>query len=198
MRRGGFGLLPGLALGVVTVIGGGAAAFAGTDYPPAALVVGVSTSTPAAGSTFIVTGIGCEIGEDVDFTVGTATETLLEATGTTADNGVAAVTFVAPDPGTYIVTGTCVDSGLTDSTQITVSQGGTVPTTAPSTTAPGTSVPEATTTTSQGGTTPGGNLPGTGSDSPTALRTAGVLVLAGIGLLAVVAVRRRGGADATA
>jgi hypothetical protein len=166
MKRIGLGVIAAIAL----VVGGASTAQA---YPPdPGPDLEVSTTTPVAGSSIIVTLQPCIPGEDAVFTLEEATET------TTADSeGVASTSIVVPDtPGNYTLVGVCGET--VDSIEITV-VGATDPTPETTTAPPTTAAPTA--------GLPAAGAGGLGSTVPMALG----LVLFGAMILGVAQLRRR-------
>lgn len=119
----------------------------------------------------------------------------LPTTVTTSTTGVASVTLPLPTtPADYVITATAnpangapaICAGApTGTLALDVASG------APTTTVTATTVVSATTTTQVASAAPGGQLPVGGNDASTPLQIATVSVLAGGGLIAIAALRRR-------
>lgn len=168
-----------VGVGVLSVVGGGSTAIAqdDDDYPVGDAVLLVSDDTLAPGEEFAVTLQGCTPDETVDFAVEGSSDSgtcVLTTTagfaagqhlGRIAEIGAANGTLTAPTtPGTYEVTGVGQESGASDSATITV------------------------------GAVDGDDdfeLPATGSSTTPLLQIGGVLLIAGLGILAVAKLRRR-------
>jgi hypothetical protein len=157
---------------------GGVPASAATSgaYPPSSVTVTVSPANPTPGSTLTVTVKGCQPGESVVITLHGVTVTVTCEGGSgsaaagfrarpaqTTPTGTATGQIAAPDtPGTYTGTVDLLTSGVTLTFEVTVRASGT------------------------------GNLPSTGGGGVDTMVPIGVILLAaGIGLLAVVRLRRR-------
>lgn len=147
---------------------------AASAYPPGGPTLTLSATTVAPGASFSVVFDGCTLGETVSVSIEGGDSDSATCAGPAGASrwisqepgGTATVTLTAPTaPGTYTVTGTTSESGLTATATLTVAAA------APA---------------------PPGQLPTTGSASsvPMAQIAAGVLA-AGIGLAGVAMYRRR-------
>jgi len=160
----------------------GASAAHADVYPITSTSVTASSASLPSGDSQTLTASGFCTGTTVIFTVnGTYV-----GQGTADVNGVASTTFNAASGGNVAATSSgnvagC--NGVATTTFSVVAAGGPDPT--PSSTAPATSIPVV------GGGSGSSGLPTTGSDTSSSVQVAGVLVLAGAGLVGVSMHRRR-------
>jgi len=159
------------ALLLSMAVAAAAPAIASADYPNTPPVVGSSSSTPAPGAPITLSVQSFCPGAVVTFRIGTN----VVGTATANASGVASIVTTAPAAaGTFTVQATSTTPcNLTATTSISVQAP------APATTVPGPPP-----------TVPGG-LPRTGSEPMNWVRTGGIALLVGLGMVGAARLRRR-------